>query len=47
MKKLRKLLQNIYCHRSLPVIDPSTGKKEIAIYNMWFGLPTKIAYKPA
>lgn len=44
---MKKLLQAIFCYRTIPVIDASTGKKEKATYNMWFGLPIKITYKPA
>ena len=43
---MRKIIQAIYCYKRVPVVDANTGQKELATYNLWFGLPAKITYKP-
>lgn len=43
---MRKFFQSIFCYRNIPVTDPQTGKKEIAEYQMLFGLPFRIKYTP-
>lgn len=42
---MKKLLQNIFYHRTIDVIDASTGQKEKATYFILFGLSVNITYK--
>lgn len=42
---MRKLLQNVFCHKTIDVTDATNGKKEKATYCMLFGLTLNIIYK--
>lgn len=42
---MKKLLQNIFCYRTIDVVDAQTGQKQKATYLMLFGLPLSINYK--
>lgn len=42
---MKKLLQNVFCHRTIEVVDAPTGRKEKATYIMLFGLSLSISYK--
>lgn len=44
---MRKLLQQIFSHKSIPVVDADTGKNEIATYKHFLGFPLKITYTAA
>lgn len=44
---MKKILQKIFCHRTIEVVDAPTGEKQKATYLMLFGLPINITYKPA
>nr|WP_315032505.1 hypothetical protein [uncultured Chryseobacterium sp.] len=43
---MKKLLQTLFCHKEIDVIDAKTGRKEIATYNIILGIFFKIKYKP-
>ena len=43
---MKKLLQNLFSFKSIPVTDAETGRKEIATYRQVLGVPLKPIYKP-
>ncbi len=42
---MKKMLQMIFCHKKIEVIDAETGRKEIATYKIILGIFFKISYK--
>lgn len=46
MKKLIHLIYRTVVHRSTPVTDVATGRKEIAEHTEMFGFIIKTTYKP-
>ena len=43
---MKKLLQQLFSYKRIPVIDAETGKKEIATYSHFLGFPLKPTYQP-
>lgn len=43
---LQKICQAVYTHYTIPVTDVKTKQKEIAEYEIYFGMWYKINYKP-
>ena len=46
MKNLIHFIYRTVAHKSNPVTDIATGRKEIATHTELFGVVTKITYKP-
>lgn len=42
---MKKFLQNIFSHKTIDVVDATTGEQQKATYVMLFGLPLNINYK--
>lgn len=42
---MRKLIQTIISHKTIPVTDAENGQKQQATYFMLFGLTINISYK--
>ncbi|WP_312395647.1 hypothetical protein [Chryseobacterium sp.] len=42
---MKKLLQTIISHKTIPVTDAENGKKQQATYLMVFGITLHISYK--
>ncbi|SHF86770.1 hypothetical protein SAMN05443633_107171 [Chryseobacterium arachidis] len=42
---MKKILQILFCHKEIKVIDPKTGKKEIANYQIILGVFFRISYR--
>lgn len=45
MKTLRKLLQKLFYHTTIDVVDPKTGMSQKATYNILLGFILFIKYK--
>jgi len=43
---MKKLLQKIVRHKSLPVTDVATGRRETGTYIMFFGFVVKTKFVP-
>ncbi|WP_277619856.1 hypothetical protein [Chryseobacterium angstadtii] len=43
---MKKILQNLFCHRKIDVVDAKTGNKETASYRIILGIFFIIRYKP-
>ncbi len=43
---MRKILQTLFCHKKIDVIDAKTGRKETATYKIILGIFFKITYQP-
>ena len=43
---MKKLLQQLFSFKNIPVTDADTGQKEIATYSHFLGFPLKPTYKP-
>ncbi|MDR6919391.1 MULTISPECIES: hypothetical protein [Chryseobacterium] len=43
---MKKILQTLFCHKKIEVIDAKTGRKEIATYKIILGIFFKISYQP-
>lgn len=42
---MKKLFQTIFSHKTIDVVDATTGEKQKATYVMLFGLSLSINYK--
>lgn len=42
---MKKLLQTIFSHKTIDVVDATTGESQKATYVMLFGLSLRIFYK--
>lgn len=42
---MKKLFQTIFSHKTIDVVDATTGEKQKATYVMLFGLSLNITYK--
>jgi hypothetical protein len=43
---MKKILQSIFCYRTIEVTDVSTATKEKATYFLLLGLAVIVTYKP-
>lgn len=43
---MKKILQQLFSHKTIQVVDAKTGKPEIATYSHFLGFPLKPTYKP-
>ncbi|GGG47304.1 hypothetical protein [Epilithonimonas arachidiradicis] len=44
---MKKLFQTVFSHKTIDVVDATTGKKEKATYLMLFGASIDVKYKSA
>lgn len=42
---MKKILQTVFCHKTIDVIDANSGKNQKATYFMVFGITLNITYK--
>ncbi|WP_262485508.1 hypothetical protein [Chryseobacterium vrystaatense] len=43
---MKKIIQMLFCHKEIDVIDAKTGKKEKAVYKIILGVFFRIRYRP-